>query len=386
MINNLKICLIICVFIFVQSTILAEVQAEHSHPQINKGTLDLSNWNFADQGSIVLEGDWEFYWETLLTPDDFPIQKQPLYPHFPLLWSQIPDSLGSFSSFGYATYRLVVDIEPTNDLLAVRLPDYYTSYKLWLNGKELAFNGEVGKSKEEQKPHLLPTTITFVPDSTKLEFILQISNFYHSKGGATIAPVLGTSLVLEKDREFELGIDLLLTGALIMGGLFFLGLFFFGRQDRAVFYFAMFCLTFSYRIIGYGNYFLHNIIPNVSWNITTRIEYITLFLSALFFMQFVQLVYPKETNKVFAGLLKIIALVFVAITVFLPGYIFTLTVNPFLILLVIYMLYGSFIIVFAAIHKRDGSIYALISIIIIFVVLMISILNYMGYIGTFPYI
>jgi len=281
---------------------------------------------------------------------------------------------------------LVVDIEPTNDLLAVRLPDYYTSYKLWLNGKELAFNGEVGKSKEEQKPHLLPTTITFVPDSTKLEFILQISNFYHSKGGATIAPVLGTSLVLEKDREFELGIDLLLTGALIMGGLFFLGLFFFGRQDRAVFYFAMFCLTFSYRIIGYGNYFLHNIIPNVSWNITTRIEYITLFLSALFFMQFVQLVYPKETNKVFAGLLKIIALVFVAITVFLPGYIFTLTVNPFLILLVIYMLYGSFIIVFAAIHKRDGSIYALISIIIIFVVLMISILNYMGYIGTFPYI
>ena len=386
MLNHLKICLIVCVLFIANSTIFATVKIEPVHPEINKGSLDLSTWNFANNGSIVLEGDWEFYWETLMSPDDFPTLVKPLYPHFPLLWSQIPDSFGEFTSFGFATYRLVVNIEPTHDLLAIRLPDYYTSYKLWLNGRVIAYNGEVGTSKIEQRPHLLPTTITFAPDSTKLEFILQISNFYHSKGGAAIAPILGTSLILEKEREFELGIDLLLTGALIMGGLFFLGLFFFGRQDRAVFYFAMFCLTFSYRIIGYGNYFLHNIIPDVSWNITTRSEYIALFLSAYFFMQFLQSVYPKETNKVFAGLLKIITLVFVGITILLPGYIFTLTVNPFLIILVIYILYGSFIIVFAAIHKRDGSTYALISIIVIFTVLMLSILNYMGYIGTFPYV
>ncbi len=386
MLNHLKICLIVCVLFIANSTIFATVKIEPVHPEINKGSLDLSTWNFANNGSIVLEGDWEFYWETLMSPDDFPTLVKPLYPHFPLLWSQIPDSFGEFTSFGFATYRLVVNIEPTHDLLAIRLPDYYTSYKLWLNGRVIAYNGEVGTSKIEQRPHLLPTTITFAPDSTKLEFILQISNFYHSKGGAAIAPILGTSLILEKEREFELGIDLLLTGALIMGGLFFLGLFFFGRQDRAVFYFAMFCLTFSYRIIGYGNYFLHNIIPDVSWNITTRAEYIALFLSAYFFMQFLQSVYPKETNKVFAGLLKIITLVFVGITILLPGYIFTLTVNPFLIILVIYILYGSFIIVFAAIHKRDGSTYALISIIVIFTVLMLSILNYMGYIGTFPYV
>lgn len=353
---------------------------------IEKGTLDLQDWNFANNGNVVLEGDWEFYWDKLLSPSDFPTDLTPSYPYFPSLWSQIKIDGKPLSNYGYATYRLVIQIEPSDELLAIKLPDYYTSYQLWLNGVMISKNGIVGTNEEEQKPHLLPYTKSFYANDTILELVMQISNFHHSKGGASIAPVLGTSLVLEQEREFELGIDLLLTGALLMGGLFFLGLFLFGRQDKAVFYFAMFCLTYSYRIIGSGNYFLHNIIPDFSWEITTRAEYIALFLGTYFFMQFLQSVYPKETNKIFAGILKIISLCFVAATLLLPAYLFTQTINPFLVILLIYIIYGSVIIIWAAIHKREGSVYALISIIIIFLVLIINILNYLGYIGSYPYI
>ncbi len=387
MVNHIKIYLISIVF-FTSLFSFGSIDAKNKSDEfkIENGILNLSGWDFANDGSFVLEGDWEFYWDTLLYPVDFPTKIVPQYPYFPELWSGIPDSLGEFSNFGYATYRLRIIIEPTSDLLAIKLPDYYTSYNLWLNSELLSHNGVVGNSKSTSTPHLLPVTESFHTDSGELEFILQISNFYHSKGGAKIAPVLGTSLLLEKEREFELGIDLLLTGALLMGGLFFLGLFFFGRQDKSVFYFAMFCLSYSYRLIGYGNYFLHSIIPDVSWQVTTRAEYITLFLSAYFFMQFLQSVYPKETNRFFAGILKVIALIFVSITLFLPAYIFTLTVNPFLITLLIYIIYGSVIIIIAAIKKRAGSIYALISIIIIFIVIIINILNYLGYTGTYPYV
>lgn len=387
MINHLKICFLLSAFIIAGLPVTKALSKEAiSQPGIKKGQLDLSNWNFADKGSIALEGEWEFYWDTLLLPTDFPTNLQPKYPFFPQLWTNLIDSSVDYSNFGYATYRLTVHIQPTEDLLAIKLPDYYTSYRLWLNDRLLALNGVVGTSKETSKPHLLPSTESFTANTNELVFVLQISNFNHSKGGAKISPILGSSLQLETEREFELGIDLLLTGALLMGGLFFLGLFFFGRQDMAVFYFAMFCLTYSYRLIGYGNYFLHKIIPDVSWQITTRAEYITLFLSAYFFMQFLQSVYPKESNKLFAGILKVIALIFVVITLFFPANIFTLTVNPFLIILLIYILYGSYIIILAAINKRAGSVYALISIIIIFIVLIINILNYLGYIGVYPYI
>jgi signal transduction histidine kinase/CheY-like chemotaxis protein len=376
----------IILFVLLSSNCSILAQDENTKHNIENGILDLSKWDFANDGSVTLEGNWEFYWNTLLSPDSFPTNLVPAYPYFPEFWSELPDSLGNFSNFGYATYRLRVLIKPTTEMLAVKLPDYYTSYNLWLDDELIAYNGKAGTNKKSSTPHLLPITKSFITDKNELEFVLQISNFHHSKGGAKIAPVLGTSLVLEKEREFELGIDLLLTGALLMGGLFFLGLFFFGRQDKSVFYFAMFCLTYSYRLIGYGNYFLHNIIPDVSWQITTRAEYITLFLSAYFFMQFLQSVYPKETNKIFAGVLKVIALIFVAITLFLPAYIFTLTVNPFLVILLLYIIYGSIIIIVAALNKRAGSLYALISIIIIFIVLIINILNYLGYIGMYPYI
>jgi len=383
----LRTYLIVCILtisVFTDNKLYAK--SNDSSPEIIEGTIDLSNWNFADKGSVILEGQWEFYWDTLLTPANFPTSIQPIYPHFPQLWSNISDDSTLYSSFGYATYRLKIKVQPTVDLLAFKLPDYYTSYKLWLNGKMMSHNGVVGTSKQSSKPHLLPATRSFRVDTTELELILQVSNFYHSKGGTSIAPVLGTSLLLTTEREVELGFDLLLTGALIMGGLFFLGLFFFGRQDRSVFYFAMFCLTYSYRVIGTGNYFLHNIVPDVSWQITARLEYITLFMSAYFFMQFIQSVYPKETARIPALILKAIALLFVAITLLLPGYIFTLTVNPFLIILLLYIVYGSYIIVHAAINSRAGAQYALMSIIVMFIVVSITILNYLGYADKHPYI
>ena len=357
-----------------------------SPPEIRNGVLDIQNWNFANDGSIVLEGEWEFYWDTLIEPESFPTSLNPIFPHFPSLWSGISIDGENLSNHGYATYRLTILYRHSEDLLALKIPDYYTSYKLWLNGEEFSENGKVGTNKAEQTPHILPVTKSFHTHRDTIELVLQISNYYHSKGGAAIAPEIGTNLVLEMERELGLGIDLLLTGALLMGGLFFLGLFMFGRQDKGVLYFALFCLTYSYRMIGYGNYFLHSLIPDVSWNITTRAEYIALFLSAYFFMQFIQAVYPRETNKIFAGVLKIIALIFVAITLALPGYIFTLTVNPFLVTLLIYILYGSFIIIWAAINRRQGSQYALISIIIMFGVFIISILHYLGLSAPHPYI
>ena len=36
-----------------------------------KGVMDLSHWDFEKQGNIHLDGQWEFYWNRLLTSEDF---------------------------------------------------------------------------------------------------------------------------------------------------------------------------------------------------------------------------------------------------------------------------------------------------------------------------
>ena len=382
MLDKLKIIALLSVLLVLTGSCQVKPDTDNPQPVIIDGNLDITNWNFDDHGSISLNGNWAFYPDTLLFPEDFPTTTKVYYPYFPSIWSDIPDI--NLDNFGCATYLLNIKIKPTDDLMAISLPDYYTSYNLFLNGSLFASNGKVACSKDDQIPHLLPLTESFINNTNHIQLVLQISNFYHSKGGAATAPELGLSSQLFAIRDLQLGADMLLTGALIMGGLFLLGLFLFGRQDKAVLYFALFCITYSYRILGTDNYFLHAIFPFISWQITTRLEFITLFLSAFFFMQFLQKVYPKETSRIIAGILKVIVLLFILITLFLPGHIFTLTVNPFLILLLIYIFYCSIIIICAAVNKRVGSIYALISIVILFTVFLISIIGYLGHLVVNP--
>ncbi len=355
-------------------------------PGVKQGVADLRNWNFDVDGAVALTGEWEFYWDTLLFPRDFPTQLKPEYPFFPVTWNHLVSDSNDISHFGYATYRVVLHIDSSWKVLALSVPAVYTSYKLWLNGQLFSKNGKVGTTKQSSVPYWLPFTKSFTPGKGRIELVLQISNFQHNKGGISQPVIIGTPLQLFTAREQQLSIALLLTGALIMGGLFFLGLFMFGRQNKAILYFSLFTITYSYRIIGTDLYFLHSFFPNIKWIITTRLEYLTLFLSTYFFMRFLEIVYYHETSKIMANFLKTTTLILVILSLFFPASVFTLTIEPFLIILLIYVVYGVFIIVNAARHKREGSLFAVISFSILFVVISLQVLNYLGYLSYYPYI
>ncbi|OYT16451.1 MAG: ATPase [Bacteroidetes bacterium 4572_77] len=355
--------------------------------KIEKGILDLRQWDPLNKENIILTGEWEFYWMQLLLPEDFKSKNlKPTYPIFPHLWENLSDSTITYSAFGYASYRLQIIMPKTSEILALQLHDFYTAYDLFIDGKLFASNGTVGKTKEESIPLWQPIINTFSIHQDTITLILNISNFHHSKGGLLIAPILGRSSRIIKERERLTAIDLLLTGALIMGGLFFLGLFIFGRQNKDVLFFSLFSIVYSYRILGTGEYFLHSLLPNVSWEITVRLEYITLYLSPFFFILFIQAVYPKETNKHIVNTLILISLILVFITVFFPATFFTTLILPFFVVLFIYIFYSSYLYILAAFRKRAGSEYAVFSVLILFLIFSLQILDYIGIIPSYPYL
>ena len=45
--------------------------ANDTAPKVENGVLDLSTWDFKNEGPVALNGQWEFYWNTHLKPDDF---------------------------------------------------------------------------------------------------------------------------------------------------------------------------------------------------------------------------------------------------------------------------------------------------------------------------
>ncbi len=352
-------------------------------PEITKGYLDLSRWDF-NRESVELTGEWEYYWKQFIKPGDFDDGVVPKYEVFPHLWSEVEDLEGTAAN-GYATYRMHFILPASDEVFAFHLHDFYTAYEFYLNGKLLAHNGTIGTNKAESKPHWLPQTVPFIVQRDTNEIVILISNFHHSKGGLIIPPKIGKASLINSGRDQIIGIDLLLTGALIMGGLFFMGLFIFGRHNKAVLYFSLFCLVYSYRIIGTNEYYLHSMMPYLPWQLTVRLEYITLFLSPLLFILFIQSVYPDETNKWAANSLKGISITLSLITLFFDSQVFTFLIVPFFLVLFVYIAYGTFVFILAASRKREGSFYAVISILILFTVFVLQILNYLTITPNYPY-
>ena len=350
--------------------------ASFAQPVAKKGVFDISDINLLTSPSFNLEGEWEFYWNELKAPGTFD-STEVTYIQFPTLWN---DNEG-FDAFGYATYRLRVLLPEHSPPVGFTIPDFYSAYAMYVNGELFSVNGKVGTSKDSYTPHWLPKTLALMPPKTgELDIVLHISNFDHSKGGASQQIVLGTDEALFNWREKEIGYSYLLTGSLLMGGLFFLGLYLFGRHDMPILYFSLFCIVYSYRIFGFDIYALHALVPNVPWIVTLRLEYITLFLSPYLFGLYTRTLYPKESSQIMMDILSWICLLCIAISLFLPPFYFTQLVLPFFIILSAYIFYAFWIYAKATQNKRDGSGFALASTGVVFVVLFWNILQYFGFV------
>jgi len=181
-------------------------------------------------------------------------------------------------------------------------------------------------------------------------------------------------VILKKYRDTAY--DFLLAGCLFMGGIFFLALFIFARNDKTILYFALFCLVFSYRMIGTDHYVLHSLFPELSWFVTTRIEYLTLSLSIMLFSIYTLKLYPEDAHPVIMkGLIWFCGL-YTVIILFTPTLIFTSFLIYFLLVMFICIAFAMYIYLQAARHKRSGSLFALLSTAVMLFLFLLMNLHY----------
>ena len=342
-------------------------------PTAVNGVLDLRQQSFSKK--IALSGEWAFYWQQLLQPKDSTLSK-PEFVNFPFTWNGFILHEKKLPSFGYATFKLTVLLPKTKEHLLIGMPDVYSSYQLYINGQVVASNGKVSTSKTGFVPYWQYQIVDVPTNTDTLQLVLQIANFVHCKGGIGAKIELGKKEIIKIDRQRTEAIDLVLTGCLIMGGLFFFGLFFLGNRDKAILLFSLFCIIFSYRIIGADNYVLHTLMPNISWYITIRLEYISLFTGIGFFGLYTCYLYPKDSIKLISNSIIALSFLFAVLTILLPPWYFTRLIIPFFIVMLFCFLYLPYIYYKAYLGKRPGSKYALVSCIAIMLVFGISLFYY----------
>lgn len=357
-----KVFKVLFVFFLLAHTCLAVTTAEN-------GQIDLTDIDFS-QRQVELNGDWEFYPNTLLYIDQKNISPNIV---------AVPGLLNKqgFDLNSYGSYRILLK-HNYEGKLALKIPDIYTAYTVYINGQLELKKGIVGRSSNESSPRILLNTLQIDNRSRELEIVIHVSNFEHRKFGINDPIIIGDYNAISRTDTILESFDIFLTGCLLMGGFFFLGLFYYGRKEIAALYFALFCICYSYRIIGWENYVLHELFPDYPWWLSVRIEYITLYMSGFFFARYVRYLFPKETPILYAKGVEYLALIWSAATILLPVTIYTHLNIPWLFVMmmglgIVFVTYTR-----AIIRQRTGakqSLYSIIGISIVFVLKSLAYLN-----------
>ena len=373
---------ILILLLLLASTTYAQTSRK---PLAIEGKLNLSSWDI-DKNSVELYGDWFFYWNQILTPGDGlqGLDKENNIKPFPGLWTEYDGDI-KYPSFGSAAYMLNIQGLEKGQEYALNIPDMYCSYELWIGSKLIASNGKVGQNAESYKPEWRPLTVTFIAESTSEVVLLNIANFDHSKGGIKDGIVLGSVENLTSQRNNKVAANLIrIIGIALISILSLLG--FFLNSKKLFIYLAVFSLFWSIRGAFSNMYLIYSCIPDFSWLIGTKIEYLTIYSSVLVGYYIFHNLFPNHSNKIISWGSIIINSIFIVITLVTPAVFYTELLNIYFGFMGLLLAYILINVIQAYIYDEKGAGYLAIAIALIIILFFYDMLSYYKFLPYNPYI
>ena len=346
---------IMMVFYFLQKTPSADL------PVAKNGFIDLSDWNFDKDGNIKLDGEWEFYWGSLLTPDDFATAK-PNSSIYPDGYIKVPSpwkgKIGNaqLSDNGVATYRLKVRLGSVNTMYGIKTTSIRMSNIIFVDGLEVGKRGNPAMSyKDGYIMANTPYVTFFHPKSNELEVIVQVADFDYRAGGIVQSIYLGkrTDIFVMAGRfNFFNGF---VAACLLITGIYYLFVYLGRRKDLSLMYYSAYAITFSFFELAYGEKILNQMFPDIPEVIITKVLNILLYASIIFICLFIKSITGKLLPDWFTRTVVIV----------MGGYIVLLSVLPIKMSLSvqdIFLLFGMTVyvfilafLVFAVVQEQYGN-------------------------------
>lgn len=313
--------ILIFIFILLVTLILARCNFINDvKPTATNGYLDLSSWNLDTDGNIKLDGEWEFYWNELLSPENFDTATN-LKAHLieiPVAWNKAESF--DLTAKGYATFRLNIKTSDSdkNKILALNIPVITSSYKIWVNDEELTEVGEVATKKDEATQYVKKNSIIFKHDSNELILTIQVSNYSYSVGGIIQSIRFGIDENILSERDVNLIIQMIILGLNFSIGIYHFILFLKNRKNTSYGWFSLLTIAISlFNLIIQNNMYIFS----PKWFLSgpgSRTMIFVICLLYISWMGFIKRVFPEEMRDSLFYIIKKVSIAQFILAVILP--------------------------------------------------------------------
>lgn len=353
-------------------------------PVAESGVLDLSNWDLKTEGTTNLNGDWGFFWEELLSPDEIPSynpDKSMMFP-FPGSWNGMEVDGKILSNKGYATFTLELIVPPSDEILALSIPPPRSSFALWANGKLIASSGKVGATSKEYAASYSPAIIALPLVDTKVSLVLQVANFHHRNGGPGFSIEIGTHDQIVRQNQKANLYEIFLLASLFVMALYHFGWYLLRRSEKSALYFALYCFISFLRVPLEGRYIFYQLFPGTDLGFWLRVDYLTFVSVGLAFCLFLSALFEEDWSKWATKVMWIGSFVLYGIIVFLPIPHSTWYIPLAQLFILIGGIYCTYVLIRAMRNKRDGAGLMFFAVLIFILFYINDILYYSNQIST----
>lgn len=243
---------------------------------ISRGEVATVVYNETLKKPINLIGEWTFYSDQLLTPEQVDGAEGGLI-HVPSDWKGL--------NAGPGTYRLVIPVDQPG-VYGLYIHKIRMHYNIYINGEHAVTHGTVSQYIEDFEAYEKPAFVHAYVDSGTFDVVIQVINYYTESGGILSIPEFGAYEGVFKTLNLRLTIDLMMFSIFFTMGLFMVILYVFNRKKQHHLYFGIYNISFAVFLTTHGQQVFQLIFSKLTINTMANIQFLLIFSMTLTLMFF----------------------------------------------------------------------------------------------------
>lgn len=288
-------------------------------PEALKGQEDLSHWDFENDGIAFLNGEWNFYPQSLLGPEELS-SAEPSILKVPGTWEMKKPYLQPLK--GNGTYHLSIKLPDKKGRLVLKVQNIWMAHRLYINGSLVKEMGVPAQDYEHYEPKNTPYLVNVEP-TDHLDIVIQVSNQLYYSGGIIHPIQLGGEQPMEMKSYLSFGIDMAGFFLFLLFGVYHLHMYQMWDKDSTYLYSGVYLVLMSLIIITSGEKLFMRLLPDIPFQIAYKLQDFCVFSSFPVLILFIRSLEPAAMKKKTAGLVIIPVVCYLVLVIGTPYYFYT---------------------------------------------------------------